>query len=323
MPRTPLPSTMVSRKRLLPAFALAAAAALLAAAAPAQAAAPAAPGGPYTGMGDCPVGAPAMTDPSNLQVGCVVSVTNAGSFTIGSTTVPLTSPITLQFGVYWDKSAPVVTFPDGSTANQYATVAPTGTQLLTAQPAQIAIPGIINFLPGITSVFAQVELAGPVTDFTPLAAGESYPVFKLPVKLHLSNAFFGNNCYIGSDSSPILLQPTTGTTAPPAPGQPMTGNPGTIAVNNDPNGHSTLIASFTGAALVDNTFSVPGASGCGLGGILDPIIDWTMGIPSNAGQGSVNFQQTDTTLALDSSLSDLTASLSASAGQTPGAAARH
>ncbi|MGF1430220.1 hypothetical protein [Kitasatospora sp. LaBMicrA B282] len=306
MPRTPL--------RLLPALALAAGTVLLATALPAQAAPATAPGGPYTGMGNCPLGAPALTDPTDLQVGCVLSVTNSGSFTIGSTTVPLTSPITLQFGVYWDKSAPKVTFPDGSSANQYATVAPSGADLLDAQPAQITIPGIVNILPGITSIFAQVELAGPVTKFTPLAAGESYPVFQLPVKLHLSNLFFGDDCYLGSDSSPILLRPTTGTTAPPAPAKPMTGNPGHIAITPDPHGHRALVASFTGATLVDNTFSVPGASGCGLGGILDPIIDWTMGLPAGAGQGSVTFQQSDTSLALDTSLSDLTAAFGASAG---------
>lgn len=123
--------TALSAKRLLPALAAVASAVLLATAAPAQAVP--APGGPYTGMGACPVSSPAMSDPTNLQVGCVVSVTNTGSFTIGSTTVPLTSPITLQFGVYRGKSTPVVTFPDGSKANQYATVAPTGAQLLTAQ----------------------------------------------------------------------------------------------------------------------------------------------------------------------------------------------
>ncbi|MFI9271151.1 hypothetical protein ACIGXM_10630 [Kitasatospora sp. NPDC052896] len=308
MPRTP---------RSLGRIAAVAAAAtgLLVGAVPAHAAG-GAPGGPYTGMGACPVTAPAMTDPTNLQVGCVVSVTQAGSFTIGTTTVPLTSPITLQFGVYWDKSAPVVKFPDGSTANQYRTVAPTGAALLDAQPAQITIPGITNFLPGITSIFAQVELAGPVTDFTPLAAGEPYPVFQLPVKLHLSNLFFGDDCYLGSDTSPIVLRPTTGRTAPPPPAQPMTGSPGTISVAGDPNGHHSLIASFTGAQLVDNTFSVPGATGCGLGGILDPVIDLAMGLPSGAGQGSVSFQQTDTTLALDTSLSDLTGALAASAGSS-------
>src|SRR5512142_837161 len=74
---------------------------LLAGAAPATAATPATPGGPYTGMGDCPLSNPTMRDPSNLQVGCTVSVTSSGSVTIGKITVPLTSPITLQFGVVW------------------------------------------------------------------------------------------------------------------------------------------------------------------------------------------------------------------------------
>ncbi|GAA1945352.1 hypothetical protein [Kitasatospora viridis] len=312
MPRN-APAHSSTRRRLSGAVGAAAAALLLTvAAAPAQAAG--APGGGYTGMGHCPLTSPAMQDPSDLQVGCVVAVTNAGSFTIGSTVVPLTSPITLQFGVYWDKSAPQVNFPDGSSANQYTTVTPSGAPLLSAQPAQITIPGIVNFLPGLTSIFAQVQLAGQVTQFTPLATGESYPVFKLPVKLHLSNAFFGDDCYIGSDSSPIVLAPTTGTTAPPAPAKPMTGDPGTISVNQDPNGYSSLLASFTGASLVDNTFTVPGATGCGLGGSLDWIIDLAMGLPAGAGSGSVSFRQTDTSLALDTSLSDLTSALNASAG---------
>ncbi|WP_220140293.1 hypothetical protein [Kitasatospora acidiphila] len=318
MPRTELPHSAPhqlrkphpTRRRLAAVVAGLSAALLAATVTPAEAATP---GGIYSGMGNCPISAPAMQDPSNLQVGCVVAVTNAGSFTIGSTTVPLTSPIKLQFGAYWDKSAPQVNFPDGSTANQYTTVAPTGAPLMTAQAAQITIPGIINFLPGITSIFAQVEPAGPITNFTPLATGESYPVFKMPIKLHLSNLLFGDDCYIGSNSSPIVLSPTTGTTAPPAPATPMTGNPGTLALNSDPNGYSAFEASFTNAELVDNTFSVPGASGCGLGGSLDWIIDLAMGLPAGAGKGSVTFDQTDTSLALDTSVSDLSSALNASA----------
>ncbi|MFE0460675.1 hypothetical protein ACFW1A_15650 [Kitasatospora sp. NPDC058965] len=304
--------TYRAHKRVGATVATVASAVLLAAAVPAQAAG--APGGGYAGMGSCPLSSPALTDPTDLQVGCVVSVTRAGSFTIGTTTVPLTSPITLRFGVYWDKSAPQVTFPDGSSANQYATVAPAGAPLLDAQPAQITIPGIVNFLPGLTSVFAKVEPAGPITDFTPLAAGESYPVFRLPIKLHLFNAFFGDHCYLGSDSTPIVLRPTTGTTAPPPPAKPMTGDPGTIAVTPDPNGFNAVVASFAGASLVDNTFAVPGATGCGLGGSLDWIIDLAMGLPAGAGQGSVSFRQTDTSLALDADLADLTGALGASAG---------
>jgi hypothetical protein len=318
MPRTELPHSAPhqnrhsrkARRRFAAVVAGLSAGLLAATAVPAQAATP---GGIYAGLGNCPLTAPAMQDPTDLQVGCMVAVTNAGSFTIGSTTVPLTSPITLQFGAYWDKSAPQVSFPDGSTANQYTPVAPTNAPLMSAQPAQITIPGIINFLPGITSIFAQVQQAGPVTNFTPLATGESYPVFKLPVKVHLSNLLFGDDCYIGSDSSPIVLSPTTGTTAPPAPATPMTGNPGTLALNSDPNGYNAFQASFTNATLVDNTFTVPGATGCGLGGSLDWIIDLAMGLPAGAGKGSVSFQQTNTSLALDTSLSDLTSALNASA----------
>ncbi|MGW4697956.1 hypothetical protein ACWEO1_36900 [Kitasatospora cineracea] len=303
------------RRRLLPPAAVLAGAALLAGVAPgsASAATAAAPGAPYTGMGNCPVAAPAMTNPENLQVGCLVSVTNAGKFTLGSTVVAFNSPITLQFGFYWDKSAPEVSFPDGSSANQYTVVPPTSAPLLSAPMVQINIPGIQNFLPGITSVFAQVELAGPVTKFTPLATGEPYPVFQLPIKLHLYNALFGAHCYVGSDSAPLLLKPTTGATTPTGSTPPMTGDPGTLGYDPDPNGHNALVISETNASLVDNTFAVPGASGCGLLGSLNQIIDWTMGLPAAPGKDSVSFQQTNASFALDTDVADLTAALRDSA----------
>ncbi len=285
-------------------------AALLAGTVPASAAAP---GGPYTGMGNCPLSAPAMADPANLQVGCLVSVTNGGKFTLGSTVVPFNSPIKLQFGFYWDKSAPEVTFPDGTTANQYRVVPPTNAPLMSAPMVEITIPGIQNFLPGITSVFAQVEQAGPVTAFTPMATGEPYPVFQLPIKLHLYNALFGPDCYVGSNSAPLILKPTTGTTAPPAPAAPMTGDPGSIDFTMDPNGHNALVISENNANLVDNTFKVPGANGCGLLGSLNQIINWTMNLPAAPGKNSVSFAQTNANFVLDDNLADLTAALSDSA----------
>ncbi|QKW23212.1 hypothetical protein HUT16_32705 [Kitasatospora sp. NA04385] len=318
-PATPSPATSPAaprRRRLLSGAAVLATAALLAGVAPGSASAStgaAAPGAPYTGMGNCPLAAPAMHDPANLQVGCLVSVTNAGKFTLGSTVVPFNSPITLQFGFYWDKSAPEVSFPDGSTANQYTVVPPTNAPLLSAPMVQINIPGIQNYLPGITSVFAQVELAGPVTKFTPLATGEPYPVFQLPIKLHLYNALFGAHCYVGSDSSPLLLKPTTGSTAPTGSTPPMTGDPGTLGYDPDPNGHNALAISETNASLVDNTFTVPGASGCGLLGSLNQIINWTMGLPAAAGKDSVSFQQTNASFVLDTDIADLTAALKDSA----------
>ncbi|WP_033221803.1 hypothetical protein [Kitasatospora phosalacinea] len=315
-PAAAAPSAAPRRRlrRLLPTAAALASAALLAGVAPASATTgAAAPGAPYTGMGNCPLAAPAMHDPANLQVGCLVSVTNAGKFTLGNTVVPFNSPITLQFGFYWDKSAPEVSFPDGSTANQYTVVPPTGAPLLSAPMVQINIPGIQNYLPGITSVFAQVELAGPVTKFTPLATGEPYPVFQLPIKLHLYNALFGGHCYVGSDSAPLLLKPTTGSTTPVGSTPPMTGDPGTLSYDADPNGHNALAISETNASLVDNTFAVPGANGCGLLGSLNQIINWTMGLPAAPGKDSVSFQQTNATFVLDTDIADLTAALNDSA----------
>ncbi|AEV86611.1 hypothetical protein ACWT_5594 [Actinoplanes sp. SE50] len=268
----------------------------------------------YSGMENCPLSAPAMKDPSNLQVGCVYSVTHGGSVTIGSTTVALNNPITLQFGVYWPASAPTRTFPDGSEANVYSTVPAAGGRTLVAKPLQVAIPGIANIIPGVTSVFAQVELAGPITGFVPLATGEDTPVFVMPIKLHLYNALFGARCYIGSDTDPIRFSPTTGTTSPPAPNKPATGDAGTISIDPDPNGFQTLGVGFTGATLVDNAYAVPKASGCGLiPGSLDPLIDLAFGpLPSAAGRNAVVFSGNDTSFAVSPSLDDLTRALAAS-----------
>ena len=48
------------------------------------------------------------------------------------------------------------------------------------------------------------------------------------------------------------------------------------------------------------------------GGILDPLIDLVMGLPAKSGKGSVTFKPTDTALALDPSVDDLTAAIDAS-----------
>jgi hypothetical protein len=268
---------------------------------------------PYQGLENCPLTSATMKDPTNLQVGCVHSVTGGGSITIGTTTVAFEDPITVQFGVYWPADAPVRDLPDGSQTNVYSTVPAAGGKTLVAKPLEVTLPGIANLIPGVTSVFAQVELAGPITDFIPLATGTDTPVFVLPVKLRLRNALFGTKCYIGSDRSPIRLSPTTGTTSPPPPNTPATGDPGTLTIEADPNGHQTLAAAFTGASLVDNAYAVPKANGCGLiPGTLDPLINLAFGLPSAAGRNAVVFSGNNTTFALSPSLDDLTSALNAS-----------
>ncbi len=256
------------------------------------------PGAPYTGMGDCPLSTAAMTAPTNQLVACFTAVVASGSMTIGTNTVAFTST-TLQFGAYLPPGAPVVTLPDKSSGQVFTTVAPADGKELVADPVEVPIPGLINFLPGVTSVYAQVQSAGPITDFVPVAIGKPYPVFTLPIKIKLTGAFMGNDCYIGSDAHPITLRP-------------MATNPGTAGIAPDPHGHRAVVVSATGATLADGTFAVPAASGCGLFGLLDPIVNAVFGLPSAAGANAVTFSGTDSALALDNSITDLTAAIAAS-----------
>ena len=50
----------------------------------------------------------------------------------------------------------------------------------------------------------------------------------MPVKVHLENPFLGKSCYVGSSSSPISWELTSGTTAPPGPNTPITGTVGEV-----------------------------------------------------------------------------------------------
>lgn len=270
------------------------------------------PTGLYTGMGTCPLHSAALQDTNNGEVGCVVATIGGGSVTIGSITVPLTSTMTAKFGAYWPDNGPTVTFADGNSAEVFTTAAPTDGDELSSAPLDVPIPGLANWFPGVTSAIVQVQLAGPITDFTPLADGEDYPLFKLPLKFHLMNLFLGSDCYVGSSADPILLEPTTGTTAPPSPNQPITGSAGTVSLNSDPNGYSTLVVGFSGASLVDNAFAVPAASGCGVAGSLDWLVDSLFGLGSAAGHNTAILSNVDTTLAADSSITDLTNAITAS-----------
>jgi hypothetical protein len=175
----------------------------------------------------------------------------------------------------------------------------------------VPIPGLSNFWPGVTSAIVLIEPAGPVTAFAPLSAGENYPLFKLPIKLHLLNAFLGLTCYVGSNSNPIVLSPTAGTTSPPPPNQPITGDPGSIAINADPNGYGTSVIGFSGATMVDNALPVPGAHGCGLFDSADWIVNSLFGVPSAAGHNTITLSGVGATIAVDPSISDLTNAINA------------
>ncbi len=237
---------------------------------------------------------------------CLYAVVNSGSFTIGSTSLPITQPITLQAGVVNLGPSPL-----------YDAV---GAPTLSAPPAQVpgGLLGIVNPAPSWpgplwTAFWAIVGSANNVTATMELLPGSSanlvnalYPptdgsnptALQLNVRVHLQNPFLGNTCYIGSTASPITINLQTGTTSPPAPNKPISGNPGnSYYVWTDEANYVGYIQD-DGNTLVDNAFSVPGANGCGniaLGlPILTPVLEalvngavnLKVGLPSAAGKNT-------------------------------------
>jgi hypothetical protein len=253
--------------------------------APTAFAAPHNPTGDYSVFNDCPLNNPEV-------VTCIYSLTNGGSFTIGAKTVPLVNPVTLQGGLRAGPAgeAIFVGAEDGNTLSKTAQPVPGGLLGITAPswwPQALKDyfnETVIN--QGLTGVNATVELARPASeiklDATQLFAGGT--ILSLPIKVKLSNAFLGNNCYIGSSSNPIRIDFTTGTTSPPPPNTPITGSPGTVEVA----GGGEIVV-LSGGRFVNNSFAAPGASGCGgflFSWAVDPLVNSILGTPAAAGRNT-------------------------------------
>ena len=232
--------------------------ALLLAAAP-SAQAKAQPNPEFAPFADCPV--------TVKHVGyCLVATTTGGEFKLGSKTVAITKPIVMQGGLI-EGSHVLVPAADGNTLSRSSLVVPGG---LTG----------IEGLPLGGEVLASTELAGPIEVFEENLSDGRGPTVKLPVKVKLENPTLGEECYVGSDTEPIVLQLTTGATKPPSGTEPIKGNPGTVTLNPAQN-----IVTVSGASLVDNTFAAPGVAGCGgmLSPLLDEAVDVQAGLPASPG----------------------------------------
>ena len=243
--------------------------------------------GNYTKFAQCPY--------SNLEVKkCIYSLTKSGEVVLGSKKVPIVNTVTLQGGTKAQNEEGNATFvgaTNGVTLSK------------TPQPVPGGLAGIINckeikdfflrlscevtFENGLTGLNATLELARPASEIVVSEnnlAAESGVALKLPVKTHLENPFLGSECYVGSSSSPLIWNLTTGTTAPPGPNKPISGKAGFIEFLEE-----GRIAVSKEASLVDNAWSAPGASGCGgflVELILNPIINAAAGVPAAAGKNT-------------------------------------
>src|SRR3954453_4113542 len=208
---------MKSLKRKLVAAATMAVALVVLALPSAALAASHSPKGEYAQFSECPLNRVTITD-------CIFSVSNGGEFTIGKKTVPLVNPVTLQGGA--EGAGEEVSFygaENGDTLSKTPQPVPGGLLGITAPSWW---PTILKDLfnetinNGFTGVTATVELAAPASSIQISVASlffEQGTALSLPVKIKLSNPFLGSNCYVGSNSNPITLALTTGTTAPPPP----------------------------------------------------------------------------------------------------------
>jgi hypothetical protein len=239
------------------------------------------PTGEWAQFAECPLNNPET-------VFCVYSVSSDGFFQMGSKTVPLKNPVTLQGGIRFTESGETLFLgaENGNTLSKTAQPVPGG---LLGIEAPGWWPKFLRDLfnetinNGFTGVNATVELAAPATSIkinTGNLLLEQGIALSLPVKIKLSNPFLGNNCYIGSNSKPVVIDFTTGKTSPPPPNEPIHGAAGEATFG----GGGTIIT-LSGGRLVNNSFAAPGANGCGglFSFLIDPFVNSITGLPSPAG----------------------------------------
>ncbi len=222
----------------------------------------------YTQFAGCPS---PFTENSEV-VTCLRSVITGGKFKMGSKEVPIEKPISLTGGVKNGFGQLYFNSEGGLTK------------------AKQKVPGGVIGITGLTwlaeflgvealTLYATTELAG-----TPFITNPENA--QLPIKVHLDNTtgVLGKNCYVGSNSNPIVLNLTTGTTSPPPPNMPITGQ--APVTSFDP---VLEITKANNGIYVDNSFAAPGASGCVLtlfGFIpvsLNGLVDVQAGLPAAAG----------------------------------------
>lgn len=197
---------------------------------------------------------------------CVSATVNSGHLQMGSKDTPITDPIKILGGRATTTGQFFVgSFDGGRQRIPGGLVGITGLDWLN-----------LLFPNSVLNVYAESELAGAPGD--PLALN-----FPLPLKVRLINPLLTSTCYVGSNTNPINLNLTYGTTAPPPPNTPITGAGGTQTTPTP----GIAIAQISNRILVDNAFAAPAAQGCGLSllgfSAIDTLVNFQSGLPAAAG----------------------------------------
>ncbi|MGH3376307.1 MAG: hypothetical protein ACRDP6_16355 [Actinoallomurus sp.] len=241
----------------------------------------------------CPVDDPAMlaADGATTADLCLTSHSSSGTIKLGTTTAT-TGATDLQLGVL-SGSTPSLASPSGGGLVADPVKIPGGLLGLMCPSAVPVITQICQQLTdnALNNVIATVQPAGAPSDFSlPAGLGAGEPILTLPVKISLRNPFLASTCTIGSNSHPILLKPKNLTA--PATGVTRFDGNGTP----DPTNGDLLRIDLSGASQSDDSFAVPGATGCGALGLLDAAINLQTGRPSPAGKNDLVLNDSSTFL---------------------------
>jgi len=213
---------------------------------------------------------------------CLYSLTEGGKVILGNKEVPIVKPVTLQgaFGKPVERISPFIEATNKVTLSKTSEEVPGG--LLGIVPPAGSSPLVkalskFFFDNALTGVNATLELAKPASEIKISElnlAEEAEVALKLPVMVHLENPFLGKSCFVGSSSSPITLELTSGETSPSSPNSPISGKAGAFEFLEE-----GRVLQLSGNELVDNKWSAPAASGCGgiLGFLVNPIINAQLG----------------------------------------------
>jgi hypothetical protein len=236
------------------------------------------PKGIYQPFTNCPLNNPVMHEATQFAA-CTAALAVSGSITLGTITTTVVAPVHVQFGFFTPPNA-----------SNFATVVPP----LAGLPAQLVtgpdlIPESLTTALGCPSsnatvaaickeahrrggsyntVYALAQSAGPITNF-------QLTSWTQPIKFRLINPLLGSYCYIGLDGAPAVLNPQ------------LTINSATIINDPDPAAHPDTSVIVANATASDTTFSAPGVTGCGPGGVaniaVDEALDASAELPAASG----------------------------------------
>ncbi len=233
-------------------------------------------------------------DGSGSSALCVTNDSPSGTIKLGNTSAT-TGDTNLQAGLVGNFSAGFSVVSPTAGAIVSAPVDIPGGLLGLMCPSNIPVISaicqeIVNS--PLNTVAAVVQPAGNPSNFNfgaGLTKGE--PILTLPVMVQLQNPILGSDCYLGSDSDPIVLHPENLVT------------PKVTTKRFNPNGKLNKKGVLEDVVATgeqgDSSFSVPGASGCGgaLSALIDPILNLKEGLPSPAGSNSLVLDNAVTSIA--------------------------